>query len=87
MRSEGGSWLRKLFSWCYKVVGYVMHLDLLFLSRWHSTQIDHEQEEDYTETDNMLKVTETRKPKLWRLFLLLLPLLFLAGKEKRKVWH
>ncbi|KAJ9600039.1 hypothetical protein L9F63_009656, partial [Diploptera punctata] len=55
------NWLWKIFSWFYKVVCSVMHLDLLLLS--NSTS----------------KLTSTHKPKLWRLLLLLLPLLFLTG--------
>lgn len=62
-----------------------MHLDTLLLSSWRTTRVEQEHElfyeqDDYTETDAVSKSFSSHKRNTWRLFLLLLPLIFLAGK-------
>jgi hypothetical protein len=62
-----------------------MLLDTLLLSRWHTTQIEQEHEiyydDYYTEKDAITKSLSPHKRNTWRLLLLLLPLIFLAGKR------
>ncbi|XP_069685139.1 klaroid protein-like [Periplaneta americana] len=85
MKGEGSpNWLWRLFNWFYQLVCTVMQLDLLLLSSWHTSQVTQEHElyyedDDYVETDAMSKSFSSRKRNTWRLLLLLLPLLFLAG--------
>lgn len=86
MRGEGSfNWLRRLFSLFYQLVCTVRQLDLLLLSRWHTRQVGQEhvvyyEEDNYTETDVISKSSSHQKHNKWRLLLLLLPLIFLAGK-------
>ncbi|PSN30516.1 hypothetical protein C0J52_17659 [Blattella germanica] len=82
--TDGGpNLLKRLFSWCYRVGCSVMQLDLMLLSSCHSTQIDQENEmyyeDEFAETETMSKTASPHKHRSWRLLLLLLPLLFLAG--------
>lgn len=86
VRSEGSSsWLLRAFSWAYQLFLSIMHLDTLLLSRWHTTRVEQEhdlfyEQDGYTETDAISRSFSSRKRNTWRLFLLLLPLIFLAGK-------
>jgi hypothetical protein len=78
------SWLQRLFTWVHHLVSSVMMLDTLLLSRWHTTQIEQEHEiyydDYYTEKETITKSLFPHKRNAWRLLLLLLPLIFLAGK-------
>jgi hypothetical protein len=78
------SWLQGLFTWVHHLVSSVMLLDTWLLSRWHTTQIEQEHEiyNDYyyMEKDSITKSLSPHKHNTWRLLLLLLPLIFLAGK-------
>jgi heme A synthase len=79
------SWLQKLFVWVHRLVSSVMQLDTLLLSSWHTTQKEQEhgayyEEDDYMEVDVSSKPVASQKRNTWRLLLLLLPLIFLAGK-------
>jgi len=82
---EGSSgWLQKLFIWVHRLVSSIMQLDTLLLSKWHTSQKEREhgayfEKDDYMEVDVSSKLLSTRKQKT-RLLLLLLPLIFLAGK-------
>ena len=84
---EGSSsWLQKLFNWVYRLVSSVMQLDTLLLSKWHTSQREHEhgayfEKDGYMEVDVSSKSLSSRKHNT-RLLLLLLPLIFVAGK-----WH
>ncbi|XP_023723329.1 uncharacterized protein LOC111873126 isoform X3 [Cryptotermes secundus] len=77
------SWLQRLFTWVHHMVSSVMLLDTLLLSRWRTTQIEQEHEiyydDYYTEKDAVTKSLSSHKRNTWRLLLLLLPLIFLAG--------
>jgi hypothetical protein len=82
---EGSSsWLQRLFTWVHQLVSSVMRLDTLLLSRWHTTQVEQEHEmyydDCYTETGAITRSLSSHKRTTWRLLLLLLPLIFLAGK-------
>jgi hypothetical protein len=82
---EGSSsWLQKLFIWVHRLVSSVMRLDTLLLSKWHTSQKEHVhgayfEKDDYMEVDVSSKSLSSRKDNA-RLLLLLLPLIFLAGK-------
>jgi hypothetical protein len=82
---EGSSsWLQKLFIWVHQLVSSVMQLDTLLLSKFHTSQKEHEhgayfEKDDYMEVAGSSKLLSSRKHNT-RLFLLLLPLIFLAGK-------
>ncbi|KDR24279.1 uncharacterized protein LOC110827610 isoform X2 [Zootermopsis nevadensis] len=85
VRGEGSSsWLPRTFSWAYQLFLSIMHLDTLLLSSWRTTRVEQEHElfyeqDDSTETDAVSKSFSSHKRNTWRLFLLLLPLIFLAG--------
>lgn len=81
---EGSSsWLQKLFIWVHRLVSSVMQLDTLLLSSWRTTQQEQEhaayhEKDYYMEVDVSPKSLSSQKHNTW-LFLLLLPLIFLAG--------
>lgn len=82
---EGSSsWLQKLFIWIHRLVSSVMQLDTLLLSRLHTSRKEQEletycEEDDYMEVDGWSRLMSPQKRNTW-LLLLLLPLIFLAGK-------
>jgi hypothetical protein len=78
------SWLRRIFTWVHQLVSSVIWLDTLLLSHWHTTQVERKHEiyydDYYAERDDITKSLPSQKRNTWRLLLLLLPLIFLAGK-------
>jgi hypothetical protein len=82
---EGSSsWLQKLFIWIHQLVSSVMRWDTLLLSRWHTSRKEQEmgtyyEEDDYMEVDGSSMLMSSQKRNTW-LLLVLLPLIFLAGK-------